>query len=216
VLLSCYVCVACWVLPGQLDEPLCLYCPCRGSLQPNEFSILRVAFAPCVTGAFSCETFTLVTEGGNKLFLTCKGTAVAPQLRLSTRVFTFGSVRSGSTPSKTLYLENDSDLPVQYQFLTESGGMFALSRSCGVIRPRSMAHTGVKFAGTAPGNYWQRIVCLVKVRRPACSWRCCATAICRCITWSLIYTCLQKCRRLNPPSANQCALLVSLLLTSLI
>jgi hypothetical protein len=136
---------------------------CRGSLQPNEYSMFRVVFAPHATGAFSCETFTLVTDGGNKLALTCKGTAVAPQLRLSTRVFSFGSVRSGITPSKTLYLQNNSDLPVHYQFLTEPGGVFTLTRPHGVIRPRSMAHTGVKFSGSAPGNYWQRIVCLVKV-----------------------------------------------------
>lgn len=136
---------------------------CRGSLQPNEYSMFRVVFAPHATGAFSCETFTLVTEGGNKLALTCKGTAVAPQLRLSTRIFSFGSVRSGVSPSKTLYLENDSDLPVHYQFLTEPGGVFTLTRPHGVIRPRSMAHTAVKFAGGAPGNYWQRIICLVKV-----------------------------------------------------
>jgi hypothetical protein len=126
--------------------------------------MLRVAFTPRATGAFSCETFTLVTEGGNKLGLTCKGTAVAPQLRLSARVFAFGSVRSGSTPSKTLYLENSSALPVHYQFLTEPGGAFTLTRPHGVIRPHSMAHTGVKFCGSAPGNFWQRIVCLVKVR----------------------------------------------------
>lgn len=137
---------------------------CRGSLEPNEYSALRVVFAPRATGAFSCETFTLVTEGGNKLTLTCKGKAIAPQLRLSARVFAFGSVRSGQTPSKTLYLENDSDLPVHYQFLVEPGGVFTLTRPHGVIRPRSMAHTGVKFSGPAPGNYWQRIVCLVKVR----------------------------------------------------
>lgn len=147
---------------------------CRGSLQPNEYSMLRVAFTPRATGAFSCETFTLVTEGGNKLALICKGTAVAPQLRFSTRVFAFGSVRRGSTPSKTLYLENDSALPVHYQFLTEPGSVFMLTCPHGVIRPHSMAHTGVKFCGNAPGNFWQRIVCLVKVRvlQRACEASC--------------------------------------------
>lgn len=136
----------------------------RGSLQPNEYSLLRITFAPRATGAFSCETFTMVTDGGNKLALTCKGTAVAAQLTLSARVFAFGSVKTGSTPAKTLYLENRSDMPVHYQFLTEPGGVFTLTRPYGVVRPRSMAHTGVKFTAAAPGNHWQRIVCLVKVR----------------------------------------------------
>lgn len=138
--------------------------PGRGSLQPNEYSLLRVAFTPRATGAFSCETFTMVTDGGNKLALTCKGTAIAAQLTLSTRVFAFGNVRSGSTPAKTLYLENRSDMPVNYQFLTESGGVFTLMRPYGVVRPHSTAHTGVKFTAASPGNHWQRIVCLVKVR----------------------------------------------------
>lgn len=130
--------------------------------------MLKVTFAPRATGAFSCETFSLVTEGGNKLALTCKGTAVALQLRLSARVFALGCVRSGATPSKTLYLENHSDLPLHYQFLTEPGGVFTLTRPHGTVRPHSMAHTGVKFCGSAPGNYFQRIVCLVKVRACVC------------------------------------------------
>lgn len=143
--------------------------------------MLRVLFTPRATGAFSCESFALVTEGGNKLALTCKGMAVAPRLRLSARVFAFGSVKSGHTPSKTLYLENDSDLPVHYQFLIESGGVFTLTRPHGVVRPRTMAHTGVKFTGSAPGNYWRRVVCLIKVGasewsgwdecRPLCPWQ---------------------------------------------
>lgn len=136
----------------------------RGSMQPNEYSLLRITFAPRATGAFSCETFTMVTDGGNKLALTCKGTAVAAQLTLSARVFAFGSVRTGSTQAKTLYLENRSDMPVHYQFLTEPGGVFTLTRPYGVVRPHSMAHTSVKFTAATPGNHWQRIVCLVKVR----------------------------------------------------
>lgn len=125
--------------------------------------MLRVVFTPRATGAFSCQTFTLATEGGNTLSLACQGAALGPQLRLSSRVFAFGSVRSGQAPAKALYLENLSDVPLHFQFLAEAGGVFELSRLHGVIPPRSMTHTAVRFAGLFPGNYWQRLVCLVKV-----------------------------------------------------
>jgi hypothetical protein len=137
-----------------------------GTLQPSEYSLLRITFAPRATGTFSCQSFSLACAGGNSLALTCQGTAVGPALRLSGRVFAFGSVRSGqAVPPKALYLDNASDVPLHYQFLAEPGGVFELSRAAGVIPPRSMTHAAIRFAaGARPGNYWQRIVCLVKVR----------------------------------------------------
>lgn len=136
---------------------------CRGTLQPNSYSVLRIQYTPKATGTFSCESFSLSTAGGNRLSLTCQATAAGPQLQLSSRVFAFGNVRSGQAPSKVLYLENCSDVPLSFEFLVEEGGVFWLPKSQGVLAPRCMAHTTVCFRGTAPGNYWQRIICLVKV-----------------------------------------------------
>lgn len=65
---------------------------------------------------------------------------------------------------QVLYLENSSDVPLEFEFLAEPGGVFALTKPKGVVAPRSMTHTAVCFKAPAPGNYWQRLVCLVKVR----------------------------------------------------
>jgi hypothetical protein len=125
--------------------------------------VLRVVYAPKATGTFSCESFTLSTAGGNKVSLTCQGTAAGPRLQLSSRVFAFGNVRLGQAPSKVLYLENCSDVPLSFEFLVEEGSVFWLTKPKGVLAPRCMTHTAVCFKGAAAANYWQRIVCLVKV-----------------------------------------------------
>jgi hypothetical protein len=136
---------------------------CRGTLQPNSYSVLRIVYAPKATGTFSCDRFSLSTAGGNKVSLTCQGTAAGPHLQLSSRVFAFGNVRLGQAPSKVLYLENCSDVPLSFEFLVEEGSVFWLTKPSGVLAPRSMTHTAVCFKGAAAANYWQRIVCLVKV-----------------------------------------------------
>jgi len=66
---------------------------------------------------------------------------------------------------QVLYLENCSDVPLEFQFLTEPAGVFTVTKSHGTIPPHSLEHTAVCFRGTLPTNYWQRILCLVKVNR---------------------------------------------------
>jgi hypothetical protein len=136
---------------------------CRGTLLPNSYSVLRIVYTPKATGTFSCDSFSLSTAGGNKVSLTCQGTAAGPHLQLSSRVFAFGNVQLGQAPSKVLYLENCSDVPLSFEFLVEEGSVFWLTKPKGVLAPRSMTHTAVCFKGAAAANYWQRIVCLVKV-----------------------------------------------------
>lgn len=136
----------------------------RGTLQPNSYSVLQVAFSPKSTGTFSCQTFALSTAGGNQVTFTCQGTAVGPQLQLSSRVYSFGNVKVAQISSKVIYLENVCDVPLSFEFLVEQDGVFSLTKRKGVIPPRSMTHTALAFKATVPANYWQRITCLVKVR----------------------------------------------------
>lgn len=138
-------------------------CYCRGTLQPDSYSVFRIVYTPKAASTFSCGKFGLSTPGGNRLSFVCQGTATGPQLRLSCRVFSFGNVKSGQSPSKVLYLENCSGVPLAFEFLVEAKGVFYLTKPKGVLPPRSMTHTAVCFKAEAPSNYWQRIVCLVKV-----------------------------------------------------
>lgn len=141
----------------------------RGTLGPNEYSILRICYTPRHTGTFSCQHFTLKTPGGNQLQLTLQGAAVGPVLRLSTRLLDFGNVAAGQHPTKVLYLENASSTPLAWQFQAEEGEVWGLSKLRGVIAPRGTCHVTVTFRGDVarPANYWRRLVCLVKVRRQA-------------------------------------------------
>ena len=88
----------------------------RGTLCPDEYSLLHVTYTPKHTGTFSSENFTLSTTGGNKLTLNLRGTAAGPVVTFSSRTFNFGNVVQGQTPSRVLYIQNHSDVPVYYEF----------------------------------------------------------------------------------------------------
>lgn len=89
---------------------------CRGTLGPEEFSLLKVVYTPKHTGTFTCENYVISTAGGNRVTLTLRGTATGPRVTLSTRAFNFGSVLCGSLASRVLYLTNHSDIAVAYDF----------------------------------------------------------------------------------------------------
>jgi hypothetical protein len=88
----------------------------RGTLGPEEFSLLKVVYTPKHTGTFTCENYVMSTAGGNRLTLTLRGTATGPRVTLSTRALNFGSVPCGSAASRVLYLTNHSDIAVAYDF----------------------------------------------------------------------------------------------------
>lgn len=94
----------------------CCACDCRGTLGPDEYSIMKVTYTPKHTGTFSSENFTLSTAGGNKLNLNLRGNAMGPNVTFSARMFNFGNVVADTLATRVLYIQNHSDVPVSYDF----------------------------------------------------------------------------------------------------
>jgi hypothetical protein len=163
-MLGCNSCVR----PGRLQRAAVARCSSlrRGTLGPEEYSVLRLAFTPKTTGTFSAETFALGTLGGNRVSLSLRGTAVAPRVTLSALAFNFGNVAVGTSASRVLYLRNHSPVPVPYDFQAEPHDVFSVSRTRGVLAPESTAHVTLSFRPATPSNHWRRVALLLKDAEP--------------------------------------------------
>ena len=101
---------------------------------------MTVTFTPKHTGTFSSENFSISTAGGNKVTLNLRGTALGPKAVLSATSFNFGNVPAGQTPSRVLYLQNQSDV----SFVDgEAGGEWGEW----VLRPRRVLYLQVSVPG---------------------------------------------------------------------
>eukprot|EP00955_Chlamydomonas_euryale_P068121 360023-Chlamydomonas_euryale.AAC.1 len=70
------------------------------------------------------------------------------------------------SPSRVLYMRNDSDVPAVFDWQLDAGDEFCVRPLSGVVPPRSTAHATVTFRSTAPANFWTRATCLVKDSEP--------------------------------------------------
>ncbi|GIL53686.1 hypothetical protein Vafri_9323 [Volvox africanus] len=152
--------------PDGPDDGVFTLGPSRGTLGPEEYSVLRVSYTPRSTGTFSSETFQIGTAGGNMVSLNLRGTAVAPTITLSARAFNFGNVAVGASTSRVLYIRNHSAVPVPYDFQMEPLDVFAISRVRGVLAPEATAHVTITFRATIPSNYWRRLALMLKDADP--------------------------------------------------
>ena len=78
----------------------------------------------------------------------------------------FGDVKLGNIMSRVVFLTNESDVPVSWQFVVEDKGTFQFDRTYGVIPPKLEAHVIVRFEPEVSGNFYRRIFCLVKNQLP--------------------------------------------------
>ncbi|GIL85005.1 hypothetical protein Vretimale_9849 [Volvox reticuliferus] len=152
--------------PDGPDDGVFTLGPSRGTLGPEEYSVLRVSYTPRSTGTFSSETFEIGTAGGNTVSLNLRGTAVAPTITLSARAFNFGNVAVGASASRVLYIRNHSAVPVPYDFQVEPLDVFVISRVRGVLAPEATAHVTITFRAAVPSNYWRRLALMLKDADP--------------------------------------------------
>lgn len=127
---------------------------------------MRVVYSPKHTGTYSSEDFVVSTAGGNRLTLNLRGSAIGPTVTLSASSFNYGNVPAGQTPSRVLYMQNHSDVPVVYDWQIDAEDCFSLSRPRGVIPPQTTGHVTVTFRAPSPACYWKRVACLVKDADP--------------------------------------------------
>ncbi|KAJ9506854.1 hypothetical protein QJQ45_029976, partial [Haematococcus lacustris] len=140
--------------------------PMKGTLGPEEFSLMTVTYTPRHTGTFTCETYAMSTLSGNKVNLSLRGNAIGPDVTLSTRSLNFGNVSSGSASSRVLYLHNHSDIPVSYDFQIDPLDVFSMSKPRGLIGACSSCHVTITFKSALAANYWRRVACLLQHQSP--------------------------------------------------
>ena len=92
---------------------------------------------------------------------------VKPKLSRPTSL-QFGDVKIGQVTSRVIYLTNNSELPVPFQFVVEDKGTFLFNRTAGVIPPKLQTHVTLVFEPKVSGNFYRRIFCLFKDQLPLC------------------------------------------------
>jgi hypothetical protein len=154
-----------------------------GVIEPESEQEIKVKYVPLSTGEFSCNRYDFVTPGGCTKRITCKGTAMGPEIELkkneavallpgavvnetALNSVNFGDVRVGELASRIIFLHNNSSVPAHYSFVVEDKGQFNFERTTGTIPP--MLNVGIKleFAPGYPGNYHRCVTCLIQNQLP--------------------------------------------------
>ena len=140
--------------------------PARGRIPPDSSQALKVTYTPASEGMFSSESFTVSCLGGNTEDLKVQGSAVGPAVSLSAESLSFGSVQAKSSSSRVLCIQNQSDVPVTYQFNAEPQGVFSFDEACDTVAPHSQRYVTITFRPKDAASYWKRLVCVVNNRAP--------------------------------------------------
>jgi hypothetical protein len=78
----------------------------------------------------------------------------------------FGDVKIGNVVSRVIYLNNNSAIPVSFQFVVEDKGTFQFDRTYGIVPPNLQSHVIIRFDPEVSGNFCRRIFCLIKDQMP--------------------------------------------------
>ncbi len=57
---------------------------------------------------------------------------------------------------------NGSDLPTQFQFISDPHNMFSFSQQVGTVKPHSAQRIIVNFSPLKTGNYYERVFCIIR------------------------------------------------------
>ena len=140
--------------------------PTKGRLRPSQYENVSVTYTPNASGVFSSETFVFTTASGNAVSLCCRGSAVSPEVRVSTEFLNFGNTKAGDQLSRTFHIDNLSGVPVLFQIMAEKDSAFSFSRTYGECAAHSQVHVSVTFTPQEAANYWKRIYILVHDCQP--------------------------------------------------
>jgi hydrocephalus-inducing protein len=120
--------------------------------------LLRVTFMSDILGEFS-ETFRFALEGSSEMLtLTFKGHVVAPTFRFSEDTINFGKVSYKFPETKTVYLENTSEVDINYVVRVPGDGRsvqneFNIQNDRGRLAKDSMAEIVIEFIPCVPHVY---------------------------------------------------------------
>jgi hypothetical protein len=130
--------------------------------------------AEAPAGARPCERFTVAVPGGNSITLTCCAAVGGPVVSAARKdrvgappakrplTVQFGDLEVGSRSTHVITLSNSSRAPADFQWACGGAGAFLLSEVSGVLPAQLSKPVVVTFAPAVPGNFYRRLVCLVR------------------------------------------------------
>ncbi|GLD93755.1 hypothetical protein PINS_up002360 [Pythium insidiosum] len=150
----------------------------HGVVPPESTLTIRVRYTPLSAGTFTCDHFDVVTPGGNRERITCKGRAIGPTVSLwrknldanrlvPTRAISFGDVALGQSTTRVLTMRNESPIEVNYHVDCQArGGVFEFDKVNGRIAPSAEVNVILTFAPTRVGNFYRRVFVLLQNQSP--------------------------------------------------
>eukprot|EP00937_MAST-01D_sp_MAST-1D-sp2_P000336 g336.t1 len=148
----------------------------QGCIEAESDVHIKVRFTPRTGGMFTCDTYDVVTPGGNRRSIVLKGSAQGPRVSVTKadadkaksahNSINFGDVAVGSAVRRALIVRNDSELPAHFSFAAEKGGTFAFDEVCGVVAGKLSKVVNLTFAPADTGNFYRRVTVLVQHQMP--------------------------------------------------
>ncbi|BBM98725.1 cilia- and flagella-associated protein 65 [Marchantia polymorpha subsp. ruderalis] len=136
--------------------------PMTGVIKANKSFTFKVIFNPITAGTFSLEKFEIHTCQTCRASFSCSGTAARPVVKLSTFSLDFGSVEAGGYISRSVLLDNQSIIPVYFQFMTDEMRVFEFVQARAVCRPKRAMMITIHFRPHVIANYYRRIICVIQ------------------------------------------------------
>ena len=141
-------------------QPLCYLCIESAKLQHQQRSDSS-EHNPCTMSLLS-------TSMAVQTPFSVSGAARAPSVQLSTSCLSFGSLAANESLTKPVYIHNQADLPIYFEFVTDQQGVFAFDRVHGSVAAQSSGSVMVTFQPKEAFNFWRSITCLIRVNPQPC------------------------------------------------
>lgn len=128
---------------------------------------LQIAYTPFFPGENATEYFSMDVSGGVSQRFSCNGTATSLEVALKPDIVRFVDIPCHATATKSVTLQNDSDIPTTFQILNGGDAVFhCVEPSCGVLEARSSRTVAIKFTPNLPWRYYREINILVMNQPP--------------------------------------------------
>ncbi|KAL4144774.1 hypothetical protein PRNP1_013900 [Phytophthora ramorum] len=153
-------------------DPRFFFSPLTGVVEAESTVVIKVRYTPLSAGTFTSDHFDILTPGGNRVRITCKGRAIGPILSIwrknlesnfvPTRSVNFQDVPvGGEVVSRAITLRNESPMEIFFHFDTQAQGVFCFDRVTGKIPPFLDLSVTISFSPPHSGNFYRRFFLLV-------------------------------------------------------
>lgn len=134
----------------------------HGEIPPKASFLVRITYSPSIVDLISCSHFNINCSGGNVVDFECKGVASGVDVSFNQKSINFGEIKLGQQISRLLVLQNNSDIPTQFQVFNDKRNVFSFSPLAGTINPRTTSRLIVQFNPPTTMTYYERAFCIVK------------------------------------------------------